>query len=60
MVPRSHYQLRYNGTSGELLKTSIDLLDNRTQRVILNGQYLPWTQVEVGVPQGSILGLIFF
>ena len=33
-------------------------LDNKTQRVILNGQYSSWAKVEAGVPQGSILGLL--
>ena len=33
-----------------------DFLDNRTQRVILNGQYSSWA----AVPQGSILGPLLF
>ena len=37
-----------------------DFLDNRTQRVILNGQYTSWANVEAGVPQGSILGPLLF
>ena len=37
-----HYKLRQNGISGELLNTLTDYLDNRTQRVILNGQYSSW------------------
>ena len=51
-----HYKLRQNHTSVELLNTLTDFLDNRTQKVILNGQYSSWTKVEAGVPQGSILG----
>ena len=47
-----HYKLRQNGISGELLNTLTDFLDNRTQRVILNGQYSSWAKVEAGVPQG--------
>ena len=34
-----HSKLRQNGISGELLNTLPDFLDNRTQRVILSGQY---------------------
>ena len=47
-----------NGISGKLLNT--DFLDNRTQRVILNGQYSSWAKVEAGLLQGSIPGLIMF
>ena len=35
-----------------------DFLDNRTQRVILNGQYS--TRAEAGAPQVSILGTLLF
>ena len=51
-----HYKLRQNGISGELLNILTDFLDNRTQRVILNGQYSSWAKAEAGVLQGSILG----
>ena len=46
-----HYNLRQNGISGGPFKTLTDFLDNRTQRVILNGQYSFWAKVEAGVPQ---------
>ena len=55
-----HCKLRKSGISGELLNTLTDFLDNRTQRVILNGQYSSWAKVEAGVPQDSILGPLFF
>ena len=35
-------------------------LDNKTQRVILNGQYSSWTKVEAGVLQGSLLRQLLF
>ena len=37
-----------------------DFLDNRTQRIILNGQYSSWTKVEAGVPKSSVLGPLLF
>ena len=47
-----HYKLKQNGISGKLLKTLTDFIVNRTQRVILDGQYFLWAKVEAGVPQG--------
>ena len=55
---RLHYEIRQNGISDKLLNTLTDFLDNRTQRVILNGQYS--TRAEAGAPQGSILGTLLF
>ena len=55
-----HNKLRQNGISGELLNTLTDFLDNRTQTVILNGQYSSWAKVEAGVPEGSMLGKLLF
>ena len=55
-----HYKLTQNDISGELLNTLTDFLDNRTQRVILNGQYSSFAKVEAGVPQGSIFGPLLF
>ena len=55
------YKLKQNGISGNLLETLTDFLkDRRKQRVILNGQNSSWENIEVGVPQGSILGLLLF
>ena len=37
-----------------------DFLYQRKQRVVLNGQHSSWTNVEAGVPQGSIIDPLFF
>ena len=55
-----HYELRQNGISSELLNILTDFLDNRTRRVILNGQFSSWAKFEAGVPQGSIFGSLLF
>ena len=49
-----------NGISGNLLSLLTDFLRNRKQRVTLNGQSSSWTNINVGVPQGSILGPLLF
>ena len=50
------FRLQENGISGNLLKILKHFLTNRKQRVALNGQSSSWTNIEAGVPQGSILG----
>ena len=54
------FKLKLNGISGNLLNVITDFLYQRKQRVVLNGQHLSWTNVQVGVPQGSILGPLYF
>ena len=46
--------------SGELLNVLCDFLRKRTSRVVLNGQFSTWTNVNVGVPQGLIPGQLLF
>ena len=54
------YKLKQNGVAGDLLDTLTNFLKERKQRVVLNGQYSIWANVEAGVPEGSILGLLLF
>ena len=54
------YKLQQNGISGELLNILVDFLNNRKQRVVLNGQSCNWVNVKAGVPQGSIIRPLLF
>ena len=54
------FKLTQNGISGNLLKFLRDFLNERKQRVILNGQFSTWKNVSAGVLQGSILGPLLF
>ena len=46
--------------TGELSNILIDLLKERKQRVVLNGQHSEWSNASAGVPQGSILEPLLF
>ena len=54
------FKLKQNGISGNVLNVITDFLYQRKQRAFLNGQHSFWTNVQAGVPQGSILGPLFF
>ena len=54
------YKLKRCGVSGEFLSLMQSFLKNRKQRTVLDGQNSDWGDVSVGVPQGSILGPLFF
>ena len=54
------YKLKRNGINGDLLKLIESFLSDRYQRVVLNGQTSKWNKITAGVPQGSILGPLFF
>ena len=54
------YKLKRCGVSGELLSLIQNFLKDRKQRTVLNGQSSSWGDISAGVPQGSILGPLFF
>ena len=54
------YKLRRCGVSGNLLSLIKDFLANRKQRTVLNRKTSEWGSITAGVPQGSILGPLFF
>ena len=45
---------------GGLLSILPDILSNRKQRVVLNGQFCSWEITTTGVPQRSVLGPLLF
>ena len=50
------HKLKRNGIYGNFLSLLTDFLRNRKQSVILNEQNSSWTNINAGVPQGSVLG----
>ena len=54
------FKLKQNGISGGLLNLFQNYLNNRKQRVVLNGSFSEFSSIESGVPQGSILGPLLF
>ena len=53
-------KLKMIDISGGLPEWIKDFLHNREMRVIVNGECSRWSQVWSGIPQGSVLGPLFF
>ena len=45
---------------GDLYNILKDYLQNRKQGVVINGKYSSWLDINVGVPEGSVLGPLLF
>ena len=54
------YKLKQCGIHGRLLDWFVDYLNDRMQRVVINGQFSDWGEIKAGVPQGSVLGPLLF
>ena len=54
------FKLKRCGVTGQLLSLIESFLNDRKQRTVLNGRCSTWGDILAGVPQGSILGPLFF
>ena len=54
------FKLTENGMSENLLNLLQDFLKKRKQRVVFIKQVSAWKNINVGVLQGSIIGLLLF
>ena len=53
-------KLKQNGFVGNLFQLIKSFLSGRFQEVLLNSQTSDWETIQTGVPQGSIIGPLFF
>ena len=54
------FKLKFYGVEGELLSLLKKYLQNRQQRIALNGQSSDWRKINSRVPQGLVLESLLF
>ena len=54
------YKLKQLGIDGTLFKWFKRYLSEIKQRVVIEGAYSFWKEIQAGVPQGSVLGPLLF
>ena len=59
-LPGLIFKIKSFGISGDMLKLIKSFLSNRFHGVVLNGKTSEREKISAGVPQGSILGPLFF